>query len=344
SPAWAGEAVLHYRCAAGDWAGALAALENMKGALARGAYRRQRAVLLTAQAQALDATDRDQARALILEAVKLAPDLTPAAAMAGRRLAEAGEQRKARRILEAAWAAKPHPDIAEAYAHVRLGASARERLARVQKLAAMAPGHIESAIAIARAALDAHEFATARAALTPYLRAPTRRIAMLMADIEAAEHGDEGRVREWMARAMRAAADPAWTADNVVSDRWLPVTPRGELDGFVWKVPLAEIGTPSPEPFEPLPELKGDTASEVKTESEVQPAQPAAPERSAKPAIAIGDKSAVARPADPIIPLVHAPDDPGPNAHIEADPVPEHTTPAGTWRRFVDLFRYSVQK
>jgi len=29
-----------------------------------------------------------------------------------------------------------------------------------------------------------------------------------MAQIEAAEHSDEGRVREWMARAMRAAGDP----------------------------------------------------------------------------------------------------------------------------------------
>jgi len=48
-----------------------------------------------------------------------------------------------------------------------------------------------------------------------------------MAQIEAAEHSDEGRVREWMARAMRAAGDPVWTADGVVSDRWLPVSPNG---------------------------------------------------------------------------------------------------------------------
>ena len=38
-----------------------------------------------------------------------------------------------------------------------------------------------------------------------------------MAEIEEAE-GDVGRSREWMARAMRAAPDPAWTADGVVSD------------------------------------------------------------------------------------------------------------------------------
>ena len=99
---------------------------------------------------------------------------------------------------------------------------------------------------MARAALDAREFATARAALAPYLSAPTRRVATLMAEIEEAEHGDEGRVREWMARAMRASGDPVWTADGVVSERWLPVSPNGRLDGFEWRVPLAEIGVSRP--------------------------------------------------------------------------------------------------
>ena len=62
---------------------------------------------------ALEDIDRDTARAAVLEAVKLAPDLVPAAALAGRRLAESGEPRKARKILETAWAINPHPDIAE---------------------------------------------------------------------------------------------------------------------------------------------------------------------------------------------------------------------------------------
>ena len=67
-----------------------------------------------------------------------------------------------------------------------------------------------------------------------------------MADIEEAEHGDEGRVREWMSRAMRASGDPMWTADGTVSEHWMPVAPNGRLDGFAWKVPLAEIGVVRP--------------------------------------------------------------------------------------------------
>ena len=337
TPAWAGQAALDYRCAAADWAGALDALDHMKGALEKADYRRKRAVLLTARALALEEIDRDGSRAAVLEAVKLAPDLAPAAALAGRRLAEAGEQRKARKVLERAWTLNPHPDIAEAYADLRLGNSARERLTRMQKLAAQVPGQLEGALAVARAALDAREFAVARAALAPYLSAPTRRVATLMAEIEESEHGDEGRVREWMGRAMRAAGDPVWTADGVVSERWLPVSPNGRLDGFMWKVPLAEIGVSrpvievAPPPPKPVAE-PSEVARSTPTVAEVEPEPPV--RKSAKPA-------AKPKLAEPVIPLVHAPDDPGPDSGLESDPVPETTAPPprAPWQRFMQLFR-----
>jgi HemY protein len=242
APAWAGQAALEFRCVAGDWSAALERLErNMKsGLIDKTAYRRQRAVLLTARALAVEETDRDQAKAAVLEAVKLAPTLVPAAALAGRFLTEAGEQRKAGRIIEAAWVWNPHPDLAEGYAHLRPGDSARERLARIEALAAKAPGNMEAALAVARAALDAQEFAIARAALAPLVVGPTRRVAALMAELEERQHGDTGRAREWMTRAMHARRDPAWTADGFVSDHWMPVSPlTGRLDAFEWKDPLA---------------------------------------------------------------------------------------------------------
>src|SRR5207237_2666380 len=169
-----------------------------------------------ARARAAEERERDRAITIAVEATKLAPDLVPAAALAGRLLADGGEPRKAGKIVEAAWRANPHPDLAEIYAHLRLADTARERLARVQALARQAEGHIESAIAVARAALDAREFAVAREALAPLVAEPTQRVAMLMAELEELEHGDVGRARQWMARALRAARDPAWTADGVV--------------------------------------------------------------------------------------------------------------------------------
>jgi HemY protein len=334
SLAWAGLAVLDDRCAAADWAGALDALDHMKSALDKADYRRKRAVLLTARALALEELDRDTSRANALEAVKLAPDLVPAAALAGRRLAESGEARRAGKILTAAWKINPHPDLAEAYANLRFGDTARARLTRVQTLADKLPGQLEGAIAVARAALEASDFSVARAALAPYLSAPTRRVATLMADIEEAEHGDEGRVREWMSRAMRAAGDPAWTADGSVSDRWMPVSPNGRLDGFEWKVPLAEIGVSRPVlEVAPPPPIEVEALSLERKPVSV-------PERPVRKSAKSATKTK-AKQVEAVIPLVHAPDDPGPDQALDGDPIPEPTTPPprDPWQRLMQLFR-----
>ena len=59
-----------------------------------------------------------------------------------------------------------------------------------------------------------------------------------MARIEG-ETGNAGGVREWLARAVNAPRDPAWTADGFVSDDWAAVSPvTGALDAFRWRVPV----------------------------------------------------------------------------------------------------------
>jgi len=241
---WASHAVLGFRCAKADWSGALSILDNnlASGLIDKAAYRRQRGVLLTARALELETVDRDLSRETVMEAIKLAPTLVPAAVLASKYQSEAHQIRRSMRIVEAAWLAQPHPDLADAYAHVKLGDSARQRLVRIETLAAKAPGHFESALAIARAAIDASEFARAREVLAPFTDAPTQRVAMLMAEIERTEHGDSGRARAWTLRAVRALHDPVWTADGYVSDRWRPVSPvTGRLDAFQWQRPLAAL-------------------------------------------------------------------------------------------------------
>jgi HemY protein len=355
--AWAGQAVLEFRCAAGDWEGALAALEESRksGALDRAVYRRRRAVLLMARAIA-EEDNRDTARALALDATRLAPDLVPAAALAGRLLTEGGERRKAAKIIEAAWKANPHPDLADAYAHLRLSDSARDRLSRVQALARIAPGHVEGALAIARAALDAREFAAARSALEPLAAEPTQRVAMLMAELEELE-GDAGRAREWMARALNAALDPAWTADGIVSDRWLPVSPvTGRLDAFQWKVPVAELGDRDRMPVlidmaprrtvasEALPQPPAPAAEAAPREAvrevvsplgNADAAPPSAPAAVAAPPSAVAPRRV---PVAPIIPLTQAPDDPGPEPDTASGAELGAPLPEG-WDRFRHLLR-----
>jgi HemY protein len=241
---WASHAVLGFRCAKGDWSGALSILDRnlASGLIDKAAYRRQRGVLLTARALELENLDRDLSRESVMEAIKLAPTLVPAAVLASKYESEAHQVRRSMRIVETAWLAQPHPDLADAYAHVRLGDSARQRLVRVETLAAKAPGHIEGALAVARAAIDAAEFERARAALARFIAVPTQRVALLMAEIERTEHGDSGRARAWTLRAVRALHDPVWTADGYVSDRWRPVSPvSGRLDAFQWQTPLAAL-------------------------------------------------------------------------------------------------------
>ena len=193
--AWAGQAVLDDRARRGDWPGALATVDaNAANRLIdKPTANRWRAVIKTAMAEA--AMERDPKGALVLaqEACRLAPTLVPAAAICGRLTAQAGDYRRASRILEAAYAQTPHPDLASAYLRVRHGDSSEDRLTRARALARAAPSDPESLLTVGRAALEAHDLAAARAAIAPLVGSdtpherPTRRICLLMADIEEAD-------------------------------------------------------------------------------------------------------------------------------------------------------------
>ena len=169
---------------------------------------RRRAVLLTAQAVELEDDDPDLALTLAMDAHALATDLSPAAAVAGRIYASRGATAKAAKVLQRTWAKSPHPDLASAYAYARIGDSPTDRLDRIRQLAALNPHSIESPVAVATTAIEARAFSEARAALEPVISAGrlTRRVAVLMARIEAGEKGEKGRVREWLgARRERRA-------------------------------------------------------------------------------------------------------------------------------------------
>ena len=199
----------------------------------------------------------------MLQAVKLAPDLVPAACIAGRLLARRGDLKKAARIVEAAWKANPHPDLAKVYLGLRPGDSVRDRLARAETLAKLSSWDPEARLAVAQAALDARDYGRAREAAKPLLAdRPTVRACLMMAAIEEAEHGAaSGQAREWLARAARAPRDPVWIADGVASDTWAPVSPvTGRLDAFAWREPpntlvAAPAVDPEPEPKPAAPVL-----------------------------------------------------------------------------------------
>lgn len=327
--AWAGGALFDYQVRAGDWRAALAtlAVNTGNGLTDKDQARRLRAVLDTALAMELEAGDPDEARTLAVEAHRLAPELVPAAVIAARLLVRRGDTRKASKTLEATWKLAPHPDIAEGIAAVRPGDAVRDRLKRIRHLADLRPNHTEGALAIARAAIDAHEWATARAALAGPLRVdPTERVCLMMAEIEEGENGDEGRARSWLTRALTAPPDPAWMADGQVFERWAPVSPiSGKLDAFAWQVPPARQGATR---------MRLDLASRDDGEAGEPPSLPAAPAIVPEPQPTAAPRREVSAPtaltAAPIPlapapgaarprPVARAPDDPGP------EPVDEET-------------------
>ncbi len=242
---WAGQAVLEHHSAQQNWTRALQAVETnlAQKTIDKPTANRQRAVLKTALALALAPGQAEEALKLASEAVSLAPDLVPASTFVGRALGRRGDLRKAARLLEGAWRLGPHPDIAAVYLDIRPGDSSTDRLKRAQTLARLAPKDVESCLAVARAAIAAREFAVARESMEPLIAAtpdnrPTARTCMAMAELEEAEKGPSGAVREWLARASRAPRDKAWVADGVVSDVWAPFSPvSGKLDAWIWQTP-----------------------------------------------------------------------------------------------------------
>jgi len=286
---WAVDALFELQCKDQDWSGALetVGIARKHGHIEKASADRRRAVLLAARAIEKEDSEPEKALSLALESHGLAPDLVPAAALAGRMLASRGNTPRATKIIQKAWQRSPHPDLAMAYAYARLGDSPRDRYDRVRQLAMLNPMSVESAIASAMTAVEAKLFDEARAALEPFIEGRlTQRICLLMARIEGEQHGDKGRVREWLARAVNAPRDPAWTADGVVADRWAPVSPvTGALDAFQWRVP--------PESAE-----KGDSALIQKKLEELVPLGAARdPALTAKPVDATAAGTAAREPA-----------------------------------------------
>lgn len=246
---WAGAAALSYRTREGKWDEALQLLERQRqsGTVEAAVADRNKAVLLTARARENVDSNPSSARDDALAALKLAPGFPPAAIIATKALLRQDNLRKAANILEAAWKANPHPDIAESYVRARVGDTSADRLKRAERLEKLKPNNPQSLDVVARAALEARQFELARKKAEASARLqPCEGIYLLLADIEEAETGDQGRVRHWLSQAVRAPRDPAWTADGYVSETWEPVSPvSGKLDAFEWKVPVEQLAGPS---------------------------------------------------------------------------------------------------
>ncbi|MER2537345.1 MAG: heme biosynthesis protein HemY [Rhizobiaceae bacterium] len=315
--AWAADSTLEEKAERGDWDGALALVDAQKSTrqIERDVANNRRSVLLTAKAMSLFESDFNTARTAALEANRLRPEFGPAAIIAAKALFRQNDVRKGSKALEGAWKAEPLPDIAELYVHGRPGDAVLDRLARAKKLQSLKQNHPESSLAVARAALEAQDYALARAEAEAAARMQPREGAyLLLADIEEAETGNQGKVRQWLAKAVRAPRDPAWVADGVVSERWAPVSPvTGRLDAFEWRVPVERLGQVidenDPTILPSLPPARPETDDAVIETPQVT-ADPAEGAPIGTPAgVPDGDATPAQDPAVALPP--HLPDDPG---------------------------------
>lgn len=182
-------------------------------------------------------------RAAELERQAYAADhgFTPAALAHARRLRDAGSPRRARQVLEEAWLASPHPDLAEPYLEDE--AEPLQRVRPVGDLVRRNPEHAESRLLVARTALAAGLTGRARGELEALLAsgAADRRAYVLLAEVEEAEQGETpaGRAAQarWLREAARAAPEPHWRCTRCAAPQpgWAPVcTQCGTAGSIAW--------------------------------------------------------------------------------------------------------------
>lgn len=239
---WALAALFDLQAAAADWTSAEAtvALALKSKAIGGSDAARRRAVLHLARARAAaDAGDAETARTLATAAVKLAPDLVPAAALLASGLRAAGKARKAAKTLRAAWARAPHPDLADEWRRLHQDEPPPRRLQAMRDLAALNPDHPESRLLKVRAALDTADWPSARAELEGSgLHGP--RALRLLAELDEKQYGDEAGARSKRALADASAPEAAWICRRCgrAAGTWSPTCPACDsFDSLQWTQP-----------------------------------------------------------------------------------------------------------
>ena len=240
---WASTAVLQTQVMAKDWVAAAKTLDQQQrsGLIGKAEAQKKRAIVLAADALALEDTNAETALQRALEAHAADQGLVPAALVAARLHIAAGQAKKAAKIIRNSWASNPHPDLALTLVRAFADDTPEERFERIRDLAGKSTDNIEAAYALAHAAFEAHRLDAARDLLQSFTQSrPQQRVCALMAQIEDAA-GDKGRSREWLARAIHGTRDPVWVADGVASAHWFAVSPiTGEIVSCAWKPPFEQ--------------------------------------------------------------------------------------------------------
>ncbi|MGB5559578.1 MAG: heme biosynthesis HemY N-terminal domain-containing protein [Paracoccaceae bacterium] len=255
-----GDILLRLQAENEDWRGARKTLgEKLRqGVLPRDVHKRRDAVLALSEAREVFRDGSTvEAREAAIEANRLSPDLIPAAVMAAQGYITEGKPKYATRVLSKAWAARPHPDLAAAFASIDPSEDPAARIKRFRALTKLNPDHPETRMLLAELNIAAEDFVTARAAVGDLVQNdPTARSLTIMAAIERGEGSEDSVVRGWLTRALTASRGPQWICDNCqsVHSNWGPVCHNcGGFDTMSWRVPTeGEVAMPASTEMLPL--------------------------------------------------------------------------------------------
>lgn len=254
------DTLLKLQADSGDWTGARATLaaKAKSGGLPKDVLRRRDAVLALSEAKDVISEDSSiDVQEAAIAANKQSPDLIPAAVMAARAHIAKGKPKLAARVLTKAWSAKPHPDLAAAFAEIAPDETPAQRLKRFSAMTKVNASDPETQMLLAELQIAAEDFPAARRALgTLPEDAPTARVLTLMAAIERGSGSDDQVVRGWLTKALVAPRGPQWICDKCQSihAEWEPVCQScGSFDTLSWKAPLkAEVAMPAGTEMLPL--------------------------------------------------------------------------------------------
>jgi len=246
-----------------DWAGARATLAAAlkSGNLPRDVHKRRDAVLALAHARDAMAEGKIAEATRDAEAAqRMAPGLVPAAVMSARIALADNKPKHADKILRAAWATDPHPDIAAAFAEIAPGETPAARLKRFRPLLGKHPGHPETRMLEAELQIAAEDFPAARRALgdLPETNATVRSLT-IMAAVERGEGSEDRVVRAWLAKAVTAPRGMQWVCGTCghIHAEWRPVCAKCDsFDSLSWQE-VAQSDSALSGPAQMLPLIVG---------------------------------------------------------------------------------------
>lgn len=216
-----------------DWPGALSLLErwqNLSDKKDAPHFARDRAALLVAMGDDFYARGHTgRANRHYKKAFVAAPDFTPAGLSYARFLVRQDKKRAARKAIETAWQAAPHPGYVAFWKALERPEDQKETRARLQwfeKLVALRPGHPESHAAAAAASLDLGQWESARNYIEQLEREEDSvRLYRLRAHL-ADGMGQDMEARRHMQAASVAPPDKTWVCRETGAARhegWAPV-------------------------------------------------------------------------------------------------------------------------